>query len=316
MNQGLSAARTVTFNLLFLLIILAVLAASVSSCQSVRVPENSALLINPKGVLVEKLSIGDPLSEALSGQGRSEAELAHLLSAIQLAANDNNIKALVLDFDELAWAAPAHAHRLGQAIELFKLQDKKVIAYSYFYNQAAYQIASHADELYMHPLGQVGLYGYGNYSFYFKELLDKINVNVHVFRVGEFKSAVEPYTRNDMSPEARMANAALYENLWQNTVETIATNRALVQEEISTYANTFDAALRNTGGDLARTALEYHLVDELLTDDQARVRIGDTVGLTSDGDINGIDYLSYLEATGYPAPTGTQESASAHCHNC
>ncbi|MEM7099820.1 MAG: signal peptide peptidase SppA [Pseudomonadota bacterium] len=310
-NEGISKARNVTLNLLFLVFVLVVLALLVTSCQSVQVPSDAALVVNPRGVVVEKLSLGDPISEALSGESRIEAELTHLLGAIQAAADDENIKAMVLDLDELAWAAPAHAFRLGQAIERFKSKNKKVIAYSYFYNQSAYQIASHADELYMHPLGQVGLYGYGNYSFYFNELLEKINVKVHVFRVGEFKSAVEPYTRNDMSPEARMANSALYENLWQTTVETIGANRALEHEDVRRYANAFDTALEQTGGDLARTALEYHLVDELLTDDQARVRIGETVGFNQDRDINGIDYLSYLEATGYQPASGHSDSPTS-----
>ena len=295
---GISAMRHFVSNTVFVLLMVIVLAALVASCESVSVPDRAALLINPKGVMVETAHLTDPLTDLFSaGSTQREAELPHILKAIRAATTDNRIHMIVLDLDELQWAAPAHARRIGIALQDFKAAGKKVVSYGYFYAQSPYQIASFADALYMHPMGQVALFGFGGFNLYFKDLLDKFNVNIHVFRVGEFKSAVEPFTRNDMSAQSRMAAEALYQNLWQNTLDTISTNRRLEPAQIQYYADQLDEAVKLTQGDLARAALENHLVDELLTADQARVRMADDVGLAVNGDINSIDYITYLSAT-------------------
>ena len=297
-NRGLTGLRNLTLNTLFVLLLIAVIALAVGSCQQISVPQDAALVLNPEGVVVERAAVIDPLQQVLRGPAQAEVELHSVLTAITRAATDERIKALVLDFDELVWAAPAHAERIGQALQAFKSTGKEIVAYGYFFDQSSYQMASFANALYLHPQGQVSLFGFGNYSFYIKELLDKFKINVHIFRVGEFKSAVEPFTRSDMSPEARLANSALYDTLWQNTLAVVADNRQLPAQQVARYATHYDSELVAVAGDPARVALEQHLVDELLTDDQARVRIGDMVGLNSDGDINGIGYLTYLEAIG------------------
>jgi protease-4 len=137
----------------------------------------------------------------------SETEIGPLLEAIDRAATDVRIKLLVLDLDLLVGMSAAHANTIGDALERFSESGKRVISYGDFYAQSQYHLASFADAVYMHPYGQILLTGYGRSSFFIKDLLDKVGVNVHVFRVGEYKSAVEPYTRNDMSEESRMATS-------------------------------------------------------------------------------------------------------------
>ncbi len=301
-GRGIDSVRRFVVNALFIVLLLIVIAAVVASCESIKVPDNGALLVNPRGIMVERAGIPDPFEGLLPGllQGASalaEVELQTVLDALEHARDDDNIRMAILNLDELVWSAPAHGQRIGQALQAFKDTGKKVVAYGHFFSQHQYHIASFADALYMHPQGQLVLEGYGTQNFYFQELLEKFDVNVHVFRVGTYKSAVEPLLRNDMSEEARMAFEALYQNLWQRAVEDIATNRRLEVQQVHEFANNFPERVAAAGGDIARTALENHLVDELLTRDQARVRMGDDVGFLNDSEaINAIDFQSYLQA--------------------
>ena len=293
----LTSARNFTLNMLFLLFVLLVLSVMVSSCQQTSIPDRAALLLNPQGVVVEAPTYIDPLrGMLLGGEPTREAQLHNMLLALNAAATDDRIEMLILDLDELQWMAPAHAERLGQALAEFKQTGKKVVSYGYFYDQLGFSLASFADALYMHPMGQIVLQGFGGFNLYIKDLLEKLKVTTHIFRVGDFKSAVEPYTRNDMSPEARMDAEQLYDGLWQHVLATISDNRNLSLPEVTDYANNLPQRMAQTEGDLARAALEAHLVDELLTADQARVRMTDDVGITADGDLNAIDYRTYLQA--------------------
>ena len=296
---GITRLRNFVLNTFFIVAMVLITIVMLSTCESITVPDNSALLINPQGVIVESASLPDPLQEIFaSGTQEKEVELSALLRAIDAATTDRHIRMIVLDLDELVWAAPAHAQRIGQALLDFRGTGKQVVSYGNFFSQAQYHIASFADAVYMHPMGQVVLEGFGGFNFYFKELLEDFDVNVHVYRVGEFKSAVEPLLRNDMSEEARMANEALYQNIWQQLLDDLATNRAVGKDTLQAYADDLGGALETTGGDLARAALEAHLIDELLTTDQAQVRIANDVGYRGSDtlEINGIDFASYLRA--------------------
>jgi len=119
-----------------------------------------------------------------------------------------------------------------------KLRAKKIIAVGDYYTQGQYYLASFDDAVYMHPMGQVLLTGFGAFQNYYKDLLDRLKVKVHVFRVGAYKAAVEPYTRTDMSAEAREANRAMIDELWQDYVERVAANRKLTLDQVNDYINT------------------------------------------------------------------------------
>lgn len=305
---GITKLRNFLLNTLFILLLVGITLALLSTCKGIAVPDDAALIINPRGVLVDAATLPDPFQELLTAGPRvAEVELRNVLRAIELAAQDNRIKMIVLDLDELAWAAPAHAQRIGEALSTFQATGKKVVSYGQYYSQAQYHIASFADALYLHPMGQIVFQGFGGFTFYFKDLLDKFDVNVHVFRVGEYKSAVEPFIRNDMSAESRMASEELYQDIWQHFLGDVAQNRLIEKDVLQSYADNLAGVLKITEGDMARAALETQLVDELMTADQANVRIANDVGYRDkkQREINGIGFLTYLSANTLYEPATT-----------
>lgn len=300
-GAGITKFRNFTLNLVFLLVIVFLLVASLSNCQSIAVPDDGALLLNPAGTVVEMRTLPQSLLSLMPGAAVTrETELSTILTAITHAGNDDAIQMIVLDLENLEAVTPAQANRIGDALNQFKRSGKKIVSYGDYYSQSQFHIASFADEVYMHPYGQVIFTGYGGSSFYLKDILDKFKVNVHVFRVGAYKSAVEPVTRNSMSEESRMASERLYQDLWQHFVTDVSANRKIAEHDVQRYADDINQFVAQTQGDLARAALERHLVDELLTPDQARVRIGQVVGFADARaeQLNAIDFQSYVRVRG------------------
>lgn len=296
-GSGVTKFRNFVFNTIFVLVLVLLVIGGLSNCQTQSVPEDSALIINPTGTIVERSSLPQSLLQVFeNSRAPHETEIGPLLQAIDRAAIDPRIKLLVLDLDLLLGVSAAHANGLGDALDRFSDSGKKIISYGDFYAQSQYHLASFADAVYMHPFGQILLTGYGGSSFFIKDLLDKVGVNVHVFRVGEYKSAVEPFTRNDMSEESRMASEKLYSDLWQHFIADVARNRELAEHQVQSYADNILEIVQASNGDLARAALESQLVDELMTPDQAIARIAQDVGYAdSNGEgFNGIDYATYL----------------------
>jgi protease-4 len=297
-GSALTRARTFTANLIFVGLLVVLLVAIMSGSGAPGVPVGSALVLNPTGAIVDLRSYGDSVAELISpGPSAREAVLGDLLAAVERARQDERITTVVLDLNDLSYASTAHSETLGAALGAFRAEGKEVIAFGSYFSQPQYLLASYADAVYMHPFGQILPTGVGLNQLYFSDLLSKLNVKVHIFRVGKYKSFVEPYTRSDMSEPAREANQELVDTLWDHYVTRVVTNRQLDAESFSQYVHEFDTLLTEAGGDMARLALEYHLVDELLTPDQARVRIADQVGYGNDGDFNGIGYQDYLAAT-------------------
>jgi len=297
-SSGLTRARVFTANLIFVVLVVVVVVAVLSSSAAVEVPEGSALVLNPKGSIVDQETFGDSIAELLSPRTvRREAILGELVTAVERASVDDRITTLVLDLNELSYASTAHAETLGEALSAFRAEEKEIIAFGSYFSQPQYLIATYADAVYMHPYGQILPTGIGINQLYFSELLKQLNVNIHIFRVGKYKAFVEPYTRTGMSDEAREANQRLVDALWNHYSERVVSNRALEPGAFARYVDEFDTLLADAGGDMARLALEFNLIDELLTPDQARVRIADRVGFAEKGNYNGIDYRNYLAAT-------------------
>ena len=159
------------------------------------VPDTAALTVRLKGTLVEETTRVDPLRKLLGGSGVVETLIVDVLEAIEEAQTDDRIRIVVLDIGELTAASTAQLQAIGEVLTAFKETGKKVVVGSNYFSQGQYYLASYADDLYMHPMGQVMLTGYGTYQNYYRGLLDKLKVNVHVFRVGTYKAAVEPFTR-------------------------------------------------------------------------------------------------------------------------
>jgi protease-4 len=278
----------------------------------VTVAEGVALVWAPTGNLVERDSrnLYDTLSERFAAERRHESVVRDLVDALDYAAGDDRIELAFLKLDELGGATPGQLQDLTAAIRRFRGTGKEVVAWAPAYNQAAYYLAAQADTVYLDPLGYVFLEGYGVYRMYFREALDKLGVEINVFRVGEYKSFVEPFTRNDMSPEARAANRAWLESLWQVYREEAAIGRGLEANSIAAYIGGFGTVLKQLAGDAARVALNAGLVDQLATVEEMRADMRERVGRDDKHDsfrqIFHRDYLRAARAEQPPPRSGSR----------
>ncbi len=298
----LTRARNFVVNTLFIVALVVLVFVLVDAFDTPGVPEGGALVLNPNGAIVEQQIAPNPFEDLWSGGAAPEADIHELIRAVDRAAGDHRIRMLVLDLDDLGSASAAHAESLGAALVRFREAGKETIAIGNAFSQAQYAIASYADAVYMHPEGGVFLLGYGAFRSYFKGLFERLKLNVHVFRVGAYKAAVEPFIRDEMSSEAREANQQLVDGLWGSYRQRILANRKLDEDRFDHYVAAFDDALAGADGDAGRAAVEAGLVDELMTPDQMRSTIAETVGWGEDSDINGIGYEAYLRALGPRVP--------------
>lgn len=296
--RGLDRLRKAVHLVFMLFLLLIVLAALAPKHQPI--PALAALLLAPQGTLVDQLS-GDPLERALAraqGVPLQETLLLDLVEALREARDDRRIGTVVLQLDGLAGAGLSKLQELGQEIEAFKESGKPVIALGNAFSQAQYYLAAHADEVYMHPMGSVVLDGYSRYVPYYKSALEKLYIDYEVWTVGEFKSFVEPITRDDMSPEDREASRAYLSALWDAYQADIAAARGLSADGLQRYADDMVALLREAGGDTAVLAVDHGLVDELKTRDEMRARVREIVGGGDESDrgFTGVDHAAYLAA--------------------
>lgn len=288
--------RLVLVNLFFLLIIV-VLIAVIANKPIPTIPEQGALILNLQGTVVDQLSYTDPLSQLLGQNDPQQQEvlLSDVVEAIELASEDERITALVLRLDDLLAGGLSKMQEISQALTGFRASGKKIIAYGDLYTQQQYWLAAQADEVYMHPMGGVLLEGFGLYRNYFQRTLDKLKVNFHVFRVGGFKSAMEPFTRDDMSAEAKLANQTWLNSLWSQYVEAVAQRRQLKPSAINDYINNIADLLADYGGNTASVAVAAGLVDGLKNRDEINRYLIDVVGREDkDGYYEGVGFKRYL----------------------
>lgn len=300
--RGVDRARRLLVNILFL-ILLAVAIAWFLADDRPRVPETTALVVAPYGNLVEQLS-ADPDERAilaLLGERQPETLMKTMLEAIAAARDDDRVQALFLDLNRMGGAGLSKLQALRASIDRFKESGKVVIAASDFYTQSQYYLASCADEIHLHPMGIVLATGYGSYRNYYKEALDRFAIDWHVFRVGEYKSAVEPFMRSDMSPEARESRQRWLSILWQSYSEDVEKARGLESGTLDLYASSFADLLAEHDGDAAAAAEATGLVDHLSHRDEVRQRLIELVGEDDDGhSYRRIDHQSYRRAVEEP----------------
>ncbi len=301
-SRAFAFMRVALANLLVGLLLLALVAVVVGGGQGVDVPDGGALVVAPQGAIVEQTSPMGPLPALLGANTGAQVAAADILQAIERATTDDRVALLALDLSDLAYASTAHMESIGAAIRAFRDTGRRVVASSDYFTQGQYYLASFADEVYMHPLGQVLLTGYGAYRDYYGGLLDTLQVKVHVFRVGTYKAAVEPYTRADMSPAAREANRVLVTDLWDSYVTGIAENRGMEPDAVRRYADEYDTLLTEAGGDTGRVALEHGLVDELLTAEALEDRLIAEAGSDDDGDLLRTGFRNYLAEASLQTP--------------
>jgi protease-4 len=260
------------------------------------VPERAALLINPNGVLVENPSPLEPL-EALMQDGGGEVLVFRVKKAIKEAAADDRITALILDLEALNGPSISHVQELKAAIEIFKSAGKPVIATGDYYSQSQYLLASQATQVLLHPEGGIEVSGFAVYRNYVRKLLDNVYLTMNVFRVGESKSAVEPYLRDDMSGLEREVVGQWLGDVWRSYTQLVEAPRQMDAGFVDQFINEFPDRLEISGGDAAALMLEAGFVDELVTHSQRDEMLADWVGATDeDGDWISVSVADYLAA--------------------
>lgn len=296
--RGLDTLRRVLHLVLLLPLLVILLAGLLGERRTV--PDGAALVVAPSGFLVEQLE-GDPLDRALrelQGTGPRQTSLKALLDSLDAAASDDRISLVVLQLDELLGADLAKLQQVGGALRALRAAGKPVVAVGSGFTQAQYYLAAHADEILLHELGVVYLDGYGYYRTFFRGALDKLMVDLNVFRVGEYKSFVEPWTRDDMSAEDREASGRWLQDLWQAWLRDVAEARGIAVADLAAYADRFVTSMEGTRGDTARVALDSGLVDRLLSRPAMERRIAEH--LTGDpdaaADFPQLDFRDYLAA--------------------
>jgi protease IV len=239
-------------------------------------PTEGALVLRIDGPVVEQPAEVSPFSQ-LSGDPRPhEYRLAEIVNALDEAGRDDRIQAVALDLDIFAGGRQATLGDVGAALDRFRRTGKKVLAYATGYDDDTYQLAAHADEVWINPLGAILLSGPGGTNLYYGQLLQRLGITAHVYRVGAFKSAVEPYTRSDMSPEARQANQALADTLWAQWRDEV--RRARPRAQVDAYAAAPGDAVTRAGGDMAQAAQAMGLVDRIGDRDAFSARMAQLVG--------------------------------------
>jgi protease-4 len=300
--RGLDGLRRFLVNVLFFGILVGLAIAAFSG--RTKVPDGAALVVQPQGTIVEQLAAGDPLQRLVAdsagvGSMAKETLLKDLVDAIRAAKDDKRIKALHLDLNEMEGAGLTKLRDLRAAIADFRKSGKKVVAYGDDYLQSQYYLAAQADEIYLHPQGAVVLYGIGRWRNFYKEGLDRLGVEMHVFRVGEYKSAVEPYLRNDMSPEAKEMALETYGDIWRDYLADVAAARKVKPEDVTAWIEAMPDRLRAAGGDAAKAALDAKLVDKLAQRDEVRQRMIQLVGEDKEKkSFRQIGVQAYLQAKG------------------
>lgn len=293
--RGLDGLRR-ALHLILLLVIFGFVAGVLRSTIP-SLPSRAALVISPQGEIVEQLS-GDPLARALAeaqGAGRGETLLRDLTEAIDAASRDDRIQALVLELDRMTGGGQPTLQELADSIAGFRASGKKVVASSVGYLQAQYFVAAQADEVYVDPLGFVLLEGYDRYRNYYKAALEKLAVDVNVYRVGSYKSAVEPFVRQDMSAEDRAATQAYLDVLWDNYRDVVGRARGIEPDALARYANDIGRLSATAKGDLPAVALAAKLVTGVKSSIEVEARVAEIVGQDErSGSYNAVSLEDYL----------------------
>jgi len=305
----LNFTRKLFFNVIFIAIFVGIIMAIANQDgEQLTVKSDSALYLTLNGQLVIEKESVDPFEQFLQESLGSEPDNPEVLvrdvvDVLENAAQDRRIKALVLDLQGLTGGGLDKLRVVAQAIEAFKESEKPVYAIGDYYSQDQYYLAAQADKVYLNPMGGLLLEGYGRYGMYFKDMLDKLKVTTHIFRVGTYKSAVEPVMRNDMSAEAKEAEKQWLDGYWKQYKEDVAAARGIDVTNFDETANELLSKFEAAGGDFAQYALDNNWVDALKTREEVRQELIELVG---EGDnqqgINLTAFNTYLKVINPPMP--------------
>lgn len=299
--RAISLVRHITFNLIFAILFILILVSIFSSDNKVKIPDSAALILNLSGDLVEEKRYVDPLDQILSeGMGSQDEEpeilVTDLVKTIQAAQKDERIKAIVLDLSSFGRGSMDKLTLVGSALQDFKAAGKKVLATGDYYSQNQYFLASYADSINLNPMGTVLLEGFGSFPMYYKSALEKLKVTTHVFKVGTYKSAVEPFTRDTMSDEAKEANKAWLDELWASYKQQVAERRGFAVDNFDETITALYQKLQAVNGDMTQYALDAKLVDSIKSREEFRQDLIALVGENEKHSFNQVQFKDYQDA--------------------
>ncbi|HEI9815350.1 TPA: signal peptide peptidase SppA [Serratia marcescens] len=298
----LNFIRELILNLFLVLLILVGVGIYLSfqSSSTTTAPARGALLVDLSGVVVDQPSVNNRVRQwgrellGASSSRLQENSLFDVVDSIRKAKDDKTITGMVLQLNDFVGADQPSLRYIGKALREFRDSGKPIFAIGDSYNQTQYFLASYANKVYLSPQGAVDLHGFATNNLYYKSLLDMLKVTTNIFRVGTYKSAVEPLIRDDMSPAAREADSRWIGGLWQNYLETVAANRQLTPQQLFPGAAGVLSGLQAAGGDTARYALDNKLVDELASRTAIENQLVKTFGWDKQAnDFNAISIYDY-----------------------
>lgn len=302
----LNFIRELILNLFLVLLILVGVGIYLSfqSATTPTVPARGALLVDLSGVVVDQPSMNNKVRQwgrellGASSNRLQENSLFDVVDSIRKAKDDKNITGMVLQLNDFAGADQPSLQYIGKALREFRDSGKPIFAIGDSYNQTQYYLASYANKVYLSPQGAVDLHGFATNNLYYKSLLKMLKVTTNIFRVGTYKSAVEPLIRDNMSPAAREADSRWVGGLWQNYLATVAANRQLTPQQPFPGAVGVLSGLQAAGGDTARYALDNKLVDELASRTVIENQLVKTFGWDKQAnDFNAISIYDYQPKT-------------------
>jgi len=259
------------------------------------IPEKGALYLAPSGVLVDQKSYVDPVGQFMgqANSGDAETLVRDIIEALDRARYDSRITHLLLDTDYMSGGGISKLEEIGAAFSRFKDSGKPMIAVGDNFNQQQYFLAAHADEIIVNPFGGVTITGFGAYNSYFKDALDKLKINMHIFRVGKYKSAIEPFIGNSMSAEAKEETQELIDSLWQFYTSKLENLRHLPNGTIDDFASNLHLKITAAEGDSAALAKQEGLVDRVATRSQIVAYLNQVLPST-DGEFDSTNMRAYL----------------------
>jgi len=294
--NGITRVRLALSNIFFLLMLAIIYFVYIGGTPE-PLPDRAALLLAPTGSIVDQKSFVEPLA-ALFGQPAPEDRevlLRDVIESIETARDDPNINSMVMELDRLVSVGISKTQEIVRAVESFKESGKPVIAVGDYYTQGQYLLASHADTIIVHPFGGVALEGFSSYHNYFREALEKLSVNMHVFKAGDHKSVAEPILRDDMSPEQKEIAGRWLQSIWAQYTQMVEEQRELPSGSVNGYINSYAESLKAHGGDTANFALDAGLVDKLMGRNEANEYLIDLVGASNeDGLYEAVGFEHYL----------------------
>ncbi|MCK3659007.1 signal peptide peptidase SppA [Pasteurellaceae bacterium Pebbles2] len=302
--NGLNFIRRIVMNVIFLFFVLAL----ITVLSLVNPQKNNQLLTGEQGALWLSLDgyLADNREENLTWQqALNELDNTHvprkistfdLVYAIENAANDSRIQGLVLDLNYFEGADLPALNYVGQALQHFKAKNKPLIAFSDNYSQGQYFLASFADEIYLNPMGTVEIKGLSSQNLYFKSMLEKLDVTAHIFRVGTYKSAVEPFLRDNMSPEAKSNTQRWLTGMWASFVDTVAKNRQIDPQNVLPESAQYLADLRQLKGDSSAYAKQRKLITQFATRSELEQKLTALFGKNAQDEVKSVDFDRYLAA--------------------